>query len=63
MYNDVNVLASTFWIVSSSFLQVMKTTIKSRKSSEFDHIRQWTAELAALGRLENPHRPFIGELL
>ena len=52
MYNDVNALSSTFSIGSSSFLQVMRTTIKSRTSSKFDKIRPWTAELAALGRLK-----------
>ena len=52
MYNVVNTLAPTFLIRSSSFLQVMRTTIKSRTSSKFDQIQPWTAELAALGRLE-----------
>ena len=52
MYNDLNGLASTFSIGTSSFLQVMRTTIKSRTSSKFDQIRPWTAELAVLGRLE-----------
>ena len=52
MFNDVNALASTFSIGSSSFLQVMRTTIKSRTSLIFDQIRLWTAELAVLGRLE-----------
>ena len=37
MYNDVNALASTFSVGSSSFFQVIRTTIKS--SSKFDQIR------------------------
>ena len=48
----VNTLAPTFLIGSSSFFQVMRTTIKSQPSSKFDQIGPWTAELAALGRLE-----------
>ena len=52
MYNVVNTLAPTFSIRSSSFLQVTRTTIKSRTSLNFDQIQSWTAELAALGRLE-----------
>ena len=34
------------------FLQVSRTTIKSRMRSKVDQIRPWTAELAALERLE-----------
>ena len=52
MYNVVNTLAPLFLIGSSSFLQVRRTSIKSRPSSKFDQIGLWTAELAALGRLE-----------
>ena len=52
MFNVVNVLAPSFLIGSSSFLQVMSTILKSWTSSKFDQIRQWTAELAALERLE-----------
>ena len=52
MYNVVNTLAPTFSIGSSSFLQVTRTTMKSRTSSKFDQIQPWTAELAALKRLE-----------
>ena len=52
MYNVVNTLAPLFWIGSSSFLQVRRTTIKFRPSSKFDQIGPWTAELAALGCLE-----------
>ena len=52
MYNAVNTPALLFLIGSSSFLQVRRTTIKSRLSSKFDQIGRWSAELAALGRLE-----------
>ena len=52
MYNVVNTLAPLFLIGSSSFLQVRRTTIKSRPSSKFEQIRPWTAGLAALARLE-----------
>ena len=52
MYNVVNTLAPSFLIGSSSLLQVTRTTIKSWMSSKFDQIGPWTAELAALERLE-----------
>ena len=52
MYNVVNTLAPLFLIGSSSFLQVRRTTINSWTSSKFDQIGLWTAELAALERLE-----------
>ena len=50
--NAVNTLAPLLLIGSSSFLQVRRTTIKSWTSSKFDQIGLWTAELAALERLE-----------
>ena len=52
MYNVVNTLASSFLIGSSLFLQVWRTTIISRTSSNFGQIRPRTAELAALDRIE-----------
>ena len=52
MYNVVNTQAPLFLIGSSSFLQVRRTTIKSRLSSKFDLTGPRTAELAALERLE-----------
>ena len=52
MYNVVNTPAPLLLIGSSSFLQVRRTTIKSRPSSKFDLIGPRTAELAALERLE-----------
>ena len=59
----VNTLAPSFLIGSSSYLQVMRTSISSRRSSKFGQIGPRTAELAALGRLENPHRLIMGEIL
>ena len=50
-YYLVATLAPSFFIGSSSVLQVTRTTIKSRTSSKFDQILPWTAELAALERL------------
>ena len=45
-------LAPSFLIGSSLFLQVTRTTIKSRMGSKFSRIRLGTYELAALERLE-----------
>ena len=45
-------LATSFLIGSSLFLQVARTTIKSRMGSKFGRIRPGTYELAALERLE-----------
>ena len=39
-------------IGSTSYLQVMRTSITSRMSLKFGQIRPRTAELAALGHLE-----------
>ena len=50
--NVVNTLAPSFLIRSSSYLQVTRTTIISRTSSNLGQIRPRTAELAALERLE-----------
>ena len=52
MYNVVNTLAPLFLIGSSSYWQVMRTTITSWTSSKFGQIGSRTAELAALERLE-----------
>ena len=46
-------LAPSFFIGSSSFLQVTRTTIISRMGSNFSQIRPLTAELAALECLKN----------
>ena len=45
-------LAPSVLICSSLFLQVIRTTIKSRTGSKFGRIRPGTYELAALERLE-----------
>ena len=51
-YNVVNTLGPLFLIGSSSYLQVMRTSITFRTSSKFGQIGPRTAEFAALGRLE-----------
>ena len=56
-------LAPSFLIGSSLFLQVTRTTITSRMRSKFSKIQLGTFELAALERLENPHRLIMGEIL
>ena len=45
-------LAPSFLISSSLFLQVTRTTIKSRMGLKLGSIRRRTYELAALERLE-----------
>ena len=50
--NVVNTQGPSFLIGSSSYLQVTRTTIISRTSSNLGRIRPRTAELAALERLE-----------
>ena len=55
--NLVTTLALSFLIGTSLVLQVRRTTITFRKSSKFFHIRQRTAEIAFLERLEKS--PFI----
>ena len=52
IYNVVNTLAPLFLIGSSSYWQVMMTSITSRTSSKFGQIGPRNAELAALERLE-----------
>ena len=52
-----------FLIGFSSFLQAIRTLIKSRVGIKFCQIEPWTEELAALERLENLHRPKMGEIL
>ena len=51
-YNDVNIIAPSFLIGSSLFLQVARTTIKSRMSLKFGQTQPWTVELAALDQLK-----------
>ena len=59
----MNTLAPSFLIRSSSYLQVMRTTIISRTILNLGQIRPRTEELAALERLENPHRLIMGKML
>ena len=56
-------LAPSFLIGSSSFLQTTRTPIKSWMGSKFGQIGPWAVMLAALERLENPHRLIMGEIL
>ena len=51
-YNLVSTLAPSFLIGSSSYLQVTRTSIISRISTNFSKIRPRTAELAALEHLK-----------
>ena len=51
--NEVSTFSRLFLIWSFLYLQVTRTCIKSRTSSNFDQIGPLTTELAALERLEN----------
>ena len=53
----------SFSIGPSSFLQAIRRPINSRMGLKFGRIREGTAELAALVRLENLHRLIIEEML
>ena len=57
----MNTLAPTYLIGSSSFLQVIRTVIRSRMSSKFGKICPWTAELAALERLKKSPLTYNGK--
>ena len=59
----MNTLAPSFLIGSTSYLQVMRTTIISRTSSNLGQIRPKTAELAALERLEKSPYTYTGRNL
>ena len=52
MTNVVSTLAHSFLICSSLFLQVTRTTIKSRMGAKFSRIRPGANELPALELLE-----------
>ena len=52
LYSVVTTLAPSLLIGSSSYLQVTRKSITSRKSLKFGQIGPRTAELAALERLE-----------
>ena len=62
MYNVVNTLAPSFLIGSSSFMQVLRTTIQSCISSKFGQIRLWTRSKLPLSVGKNPHRLTMGEM-
>ena len=55
----MNPIAPSFLIGSSSFWK----TIRLQMSSKGGNIQPETAELAALKRLENPHRLIMGKML
>ena len=63
-YNEKNVVSAfsrLLLVRSFLYLQVMRTCIKSRTSSNFGQIRPMTTELAALERLKIFHRLTMGK--
>ena len=50
--NSVATFSQLFFIQSFSYLQVMMTCMRARRSLKFGQIRQSTAELVALERLK-----------
>ena len=56
----MTILAPSYLICSSLFLQVTRTTIKSRMGSKFSRIRPGTYELTALKRLEKSPKTYNG---
>ena len=50
--NSVATFSQLFFIQSFSYLHVMMTCLRARRSSNFCQIRQLTAELAALKSLK-----------
>ena len=59
----MNTLAPSFCIGSPSYLQIKRTIIISRTSSNLGQIRPRTAELAALVHLEKSPLPYNGRNL
>ena len=59
--NDVSTFSRLFLIRSFLYLQVTRTCIKSRMSSNFGQIGPMTTELAALERLKISHRLIMGK--
>ena len=59
--NDVSTFSRLFLIRSFLYLQVTRTCIKSRTSSNFGQIGPLTMELAALQRLKISHRFIMGK--
>ena len=56
MENGVATFSQLFFIQSFSYLQVMMTCMRARRSSKFSQIRLLTAELAALERQVSVYR-------
>ena len=63
LYYVVSTLAPSFLIGSSSYLQVTRTSITSRKCLKFGQIGPRTVELAALERLEKSPQTYNGRNL
>ena len=59
--NDVSTFSRLFLIRSFLYLQVTRTCIKSRTSSNFGKIGPLTTELAALEHLKISHRLIMGK--
>ena len=59
--NDVSTFSRLFFIRSLLYLQVTRTCIKSRTSSNFGQIGPLTTELAALERLKNSSALIMGK--
>ena len=59
--NDVSTYSRLLLIRSFLYLQVTRTCIKSRTSSNFSQIGPLTTELAALEHLQNFHRLIMGK--
>ena len=60
--NNVSTFSRLFLIRSFLYLQVTRTCIKSRTSSNFGQVGPLTMELAALERLKISHRLIMGKL-
>ena len=63
MLNVVTTQAPTFLIGSSSYMQVIRTAIKSWMGRKLGKMESETVELAALEPLENSFRLIMGEML
>ena len=59
--NNVSTFSRWFLIRSFLYLQITRTCIKSRTSSNFGKIGPLTTELAALERLKKSHRLIMGK--
>ena len=59
--NDISTFSRLFFIRSFLYLQITRTCIKSRTSSNFGQIGPLTTELAALERLKISHRLLMGK--